>query len=134
MNPRWPGDRGRGGKRQPVPPGASRVFLCRYRGSAHPSARNGTLAYGVEVDDETKVGSLSRSFDGLRKVGPGFYSCPFDDGEEIFVRFVYPHGPQVWLVVHLAGCLWAESSHGAFWASRQLRGKLSRLTGAATAG
>jgi hypothetical protein len=85
-----------------VPPGATAVLLCRYRG-LNPAATAHRLVRGKLVTNAAEVKRFVSELDGLPKL-QGRVPCPMDDGSEITANFRYAHSTPVAVTVGLTGC------------------------------
>jgi hypothetical protein len=89
-------------KHQLVPPGATSVLLCRYRG-LNPAATAHRLARARLVANAVEVKRFITELDGLPEL-KGRVPCPMDDGSEITATFDYSHAATATVSVGLTGC------------------------------
>src|SRR5579862_4984692 len=85
-----------------VPPGATAVLLCRYRG-LNPPATAHRLVRGKVVTNTAEVKRLAAELNGLPKAH-GRIACPMDDGSELVASFTYPDAAPATVSVGLTGC------------------------------
>ena len=85
-----------------VPPGATEVLLCRYRG-LNPAAAAHRLVRGKLIANAAEVTRLTKEMDGLPKTH-GRIACPMDDGSEFVASFEYPHSGPATVSIGLTGC------------------------------
>jgi hypothetical protein len=100
-----------------VPAGAREMLLCRYWGygmlkqSKKTRERAGTLMSERRFARRSLVRSLSREFDRTRPAH-GTYSCPSDDGANLYAEFSYADQPNVVVEAHLHGCGFVYNGFG----------------------
>lgn len=100
-----------------VPAGAKEMLLCRYWGygmlkqTRKTQKRAGTLMSERRFERPSLVRSLSREFDRTRPAH-GTYSCPFDDGANLYAEFSYADQPNVVVEAHLHGCGFVDNGFG----------------------
>ena len=85
-----------------VPPGASSVRLCRYRGLDPPSEAD-RLISGRLIVAATTTRMLADELDAI-PVTTGVYSCPADLGSSVVAYFRYRSGPPDPVTIGLSGC------------------------------
>jgi hypothetical protein len=96
-------------QRMLVPPGATTVLLCRYRG-LNPSATAHRLQHSRRVTSTAQVARFTTELDALPKLGRVIH-CPMDDGSEITATFGYRSAASVYLDVGLTGCRTVSNGH-----------------------
>jgi len=117
-----------------VPAGAKEMLLCRYWGygmlkqTRETQKRAGTLMSERRFERRSLVRSISGEFDRARPAH-GTYSCPFDDGANLYAEFSYPDQPNVVVEAHLHGCgfVYNGFGRGGFPPTRLMR-RLERLS------
>jgi len=109
-------------RRTLVPPGASGAVICRYPPvSAHPRRPRVATVMG------SSLAELVRSLDALRPMPRGLFACPFDDGSMYLLRFAYPDGGRLPVVVHLSGCRFATNGRRDVSVTAKVRALLASL-------
>jgi hypothetical protein len=104
-------------KKVVVPAGATEMLLCRYWGygvlkqTKKTQARAGKLSRERHFRRLRLVRSLSRDFNRSRPAR-GTYSCPFDDGANLYAEFSYTDQPSVIVEAHLHGCRFVYNGFG----------------------
>jgi len=117
-----------------VPPGSEEVLLCRYWGygvtrqTRETQARAGKLALERRLLRRSLLQALTREYNRVRPAR-GTYSCPFDDGSNVYAVFGHGERPDVVVETDLTGCGFTvgDSGGGGFTPPR-LRQRLERLT------
>lgn len=116
-----------------VPRGPREVLLCRYWGlgidqTEETQARAGKLAVERRLSRNSLSHTLAREFDRTERAH-GTYSCPSDEGANIYSVLSYADQPIVVVETHLSGCRFSSNGFGraAFTPARLLR-RLKRLT------
>lgn len=119
-----------------VPDGATAVRLCRYYGfgnsgdTARDIARVGKLAAQVRLRRPEVIASIVGQVNALEHLpADGEYTCPENDGSEIYAIFGYAAEPPVLVSVSLSGCQFGGSENGpAVGFSTNVIQRLERLT------
>ncbi|TMK81532.1 MAG: hypothetical protein E6G47_03125 [Actinobacteria bacterium] len=89
-----------------------------------------TLIGSRDVSDSTV--ELRALLNGLPVVPEGqVFSCPFDNGSQIVLRFTYPDGRHVIVAINLTGCQFARNGLVKARTTVQAQAVLSRLFGVA---
>jgi len=114
-------------RRTLVPLGSSGAEICRYPPvSAHP--RRPTVA---TVNGEP-LAALVTSLDALRPMPRGLFACPIDDGSMYLLRFDYPDGGRLSVIMHLSGCRFATNGRRNVWVTAKVRNILASLMRSST--
>ncbi len=116
------------GLRRPlVPPGPSGAVICRYPPvSTHPRRPKVATVSG------SSLARLVRSLDALRPMPRGLFACPLDDGSMYLLRFDYPNGGRLSVVVHLSGCRFATNGRRNVSVTAKVRTLLASLIRSST--
>jgi hypothetical protein len=102
-----------GATRELVPPGATRVLLCRYSGlwsGTGPRRPAFRLLVHVLVIDRASVDRFSRELNSLPRFS-GPIACPASFGTSLVARFSYASGPEDPVTIALDGCIGAANGH-----------------------
>jgi hypothetical protein len=116
-----------------VPPGPEELLLCRYWGygieqTKETQARAGRLAVERRLHRRSLVRALARHFNRTRPAY-GTYSCPFDEGANLYSVFSYADQPNVVVETELSGCGFADNGFGqGGFPPLRLVDRLERLT------
>jgi hypothetical protein len=123
-----------------VPPGASSVALCRFRGLNDPNPSHVSQLVGsAEVTAGTQVNSLEDQFNSLPAPPSGTVRvCPADDGSSLLASFAYGNSPPDLVLIRPNGCASATNGYITgdmdYANGQRLRAELQRLTGCASSG
>lgn len=119
-----------GARSELVPPGTSRLLLCRYRG-LNPSVQRFQLLASDRVRKRSTVARIMAQLNALAP-STGVFSCPADFGALIVAYFRYRTGPDDVVNVDTSGCELITNGHVHRSASggpgRQLLGELEAMT------
>jgi hypothetical protein len=114
-------------RRTLVPAGPSEAVICRYPPvSAHPRRPRVATVSGSSLTE------LVRSLDALRPMPRGLFACPMDDGSMYLLRFDYPDGGRLSVVVHLSECRSATNGRRNVSVTAKVRTLLASLIRSST--
>ena len=109
------------------PPGPSGAVICRYPPmSAHPRRPRVATVSG------SGLAELVRSLDAPRPMPRGSFACPLDDGYMYLLRFDYPDGGRLSVIVHLSGCRFATNGRRNVSVTGKVRTLLASLIRSST--
>jgi hypothetical protein len=80
----------------------------------------------------SSLAELVRSLDALRPMPRGLFACPLDDGSMYLLRFDYPDGGRLSVIVHLSGCRFATNGRRNVSVAAKVRTLLTSLIRSST--
>jgi hypothetical protein len=114
-------------RRTLVPLGPSRAVICRY-----PPISADPRRPSVATVNGASLAALVTSLDALRPMPRGLFACPIDDGSMYLLRFDYPDGGRLSVIVHLSGCRFATNGRRNVSITAKVRTTLASLMRSST--